>query len=366
MELKVCICGGGALGHVISGVLASKGVSVNLLTSQPEKWNKEIIVFLPNGDKKLSKLNNISSHPETVVKDVDYVILCLPGFMISSTLTKIKPYLTNQTKVGSVVSSNGFFWMAKSILPKFISYFGFQRVPYIARVIKYGESSELKGYKDLLKVSISENINKDDLLKDLRCFFDTPVELLDSIWPAAFTNSNPLLHTARLYNLFKDYKPDMIFKEPPLFYEDWDLESSELLLKLDDEFNEVVGYLPVKNSKIISLKNHYESANAEELTNKLRSISAFKGIRLQMKKVKGGYIPDWENRYFTEDIPFGLLIIKDFAEYFAVKTPSIDKILYWAQKQMGKEYIVNNKLIGVNITETGIANNFVLSINELL
>ena len=46
-----------------------------------------------------------------------------------------------------------------------------------------------------------------------------------------------------------------------------------------------------------------------------------------MIEVDGGYKVDPSVRYFTEDIPFGILLIKAFAEKTGVSTPNIDKVI---------------------------------------
>lgn len=366
-KLKICICGGGALGHVISGVLAHSGnYDVHLLTGHPGLWGNEVKINLPDEKEIIGSLAKISADPREVVSEVDHVILCLPGYLIASVLGKIRPYLKEGAVVGSVVSSNGFFWIARSILPKKNPYWGLQRVPYIARVIQYGAHAELKGYKSQLKIAISENGNRDAISKIVENFFSTPTVVLQSFWAAALTNSNPLLHTCRLYTLFNDYIPGTVYEERPLFYEDWDNDSSRLLIACDVEFQQIIPYLPVTAQDIPSLLNYYESSDAESLTRKLKSIEAFKGIRLSMIKTSEGYIPDWNNRYFTEDIPFGLLIIKSVAHYFNILTPNIDRVLYWSQDRMGKEYIIKGALTGKDIVGSGVPQNYLSSLNELL
>ena len=52
-----------------------------------------------------------------------------------------------------------------------------------------------------------------------------------------------------------------------------------------------------------------------------------------MKQVEGGWVPDFESRYFTEDIPFGLRWIKNLSFENDVITPHIDKVYNWG---MGK------------------------------
>ena len=36
--MKICICGGGALGHVCTAVFASQGHEVSVLTNHPVEW----------------------------------------------------------------------------------------------------------------------------------------------------------------------------------------------------------------------------------------------------------------------------------------------------------------------------------------
>ena len=47
---KVCICGGGNLGHVVTGFLAAHGdCEVSLLTRHPEPWQQSLEITTPEG-----------------------------------------------------------------------------------------------------------------------------------------------------------------------------------------------------------------------------------------------------------------------------------------------------------------------------
>ena len=49
--MTVCICGSGALGHVIAGWLAAKGkAEVNILSSKPELWQNPLRIHRPEGE----------------------------------------------------------------------------------------------------------------------------------------------------------------------------------------------------------------------------------------------------------------------------------------------------------------------------
>ena len=47
---RICICGGGNLGHVVAGFLAANGCEVTLLTRHPERWSHTLLKEQPLKD----------------------------------------------------------------------------------------------------------------------------------------------------------------------------------------------------------------------------------------------------------------------------------------------------------------------------
>ena len=330
MKKTVCICGGGNLGHVVAGFLSAHGdCEVNLLTRHPERWQQQLEITTPEGGLLKGQINNISSDPYKVVSQADIVLLCLPGFSIRDVLLQIAPTLTPGTAVGSIVCSTGFFFEAFKTLPAQTPLFGFQRVPFISRLTDYGHKADLLGYKPNLSIAIEQTNDKETLRAEIEHLFRVPVQLLSSYYEVSLTNSNPLLHPARLYSLWKDWHEGVVYPNESLFYEQWTVEASNYLIQMDEEFQRLLDVLPVTKGSIPTILDYYESTDAASLTQKLHSIQAFKGIKSPMKKVDGGYVPDFGSRYFTEDFPFGLQIVQQQARQHGVSTPIIDKILRW-------------------------------------
>ena len=82
--MKVCICGGGALGHTCAAVAASKkDVTVNLLTGHPEAWENIVEATDPSGKVWRGSMNIVSDDPAKAVEGNDLILLCLPGFMLN-------------------------------------------------------------------------------------------------------------------------------------------------------------------------------------------------------------------------------------------------------------------------------------------
>ena len=327
---KVCICGGGNLGHVVTGFLAAhQDCEVSLLTRHPERWQHQLEISTPEGEKLQGTIQHITSNPAEVIPEADIVLFCLPGFSIREELKLIRPHLSAKTAVGTVVSSTGFFFEAMAILPATTPLFGFQRVPFIARTIEYGRSAALLGYKPTLHVAIEQTEDKEPLRALIEHLLHTPTVLMQSHYEVSLTNSNPLLHPSRLYAMWKDWHEGMVYPEHTLFYEQWTDEASQLLIDMDREFFALLNVLPVRKGSIPTILDYYESTDAASLTRKLQSIEAFKGIRSPMKQVEGGFVPDIDSRYFTEDFPYGLRIIQQLARKHHITTPVIDKVMAW-------------------------------------
>jgi hypothetical protein len=327
---RICICGGGSLGHVIAGYLsAKKDLEVNILTQRPQLWKHELQISTPEGDTLCGKLNTVSDKPEEALHEVDIVLLCLPGYAIKSELLKIKPYVNERTYVGTVFSSTGFFFEALEILDNDVPLWGFQRVPFIARTNVYGESAHLLGYKTSHNIAVEHCEDKERFRSQIEKLFDAPVHLLNNYYEASFTNSKPILHPSRLYTLFKDWNKNVYYDHQFLFYEEWTNEASELLITLDKELFSVLAKLPVAPDFLMPILPYYESTDAESLTRKIRSINGFKGITTPMIFSEKGWQPDLNSRYFREDFMHGLRYIHQEAHNLGIEVPMMNKVYNW-------------------------------------
>ena len=274
---------------MIAGYLASQeGVSVSLLTTQPGRWSGEISVTDPEGRIFKGKIDRVSSEAEEVIPQADIVLLCLPGYAIGPELRKIAAHLGGGTWVGTAVSSTGFFFAAHEILSQTQPLFGFQRVPFISRIVEYGKTAELKGYKSSLRVVVERAEDRETVRATLERLFGVGVELLDSYYEVSLSNSNPLLHTSRLYSMLREWKPGVEYVENPQFYEGWTDEASELLIAMDEEFQGLLRAIGLRAGSIPPILEYYESVDARSLTNKIRSIVAFQNIASPMIKTEGG------------------------------------------------------------------------------
>lgn len=112
----------------------------------------------------------------------------------------------------------------------------------------------------------------------LGSLFRMPCRALDNYLAVTLTPSNPILHTTRLYSMFRDYKDGVRYPRNILFYAQWDMPSSEMLIACDAELQTLCRKLPMDLSEVISLKIHYESDTPEKMTKKSAVFPHSKGF----------------------------------------------------------------------------------------
>lgn len=370
---NVCLIGGTSTTHYLSSILGEKlNYNVNVLTRNPKLWHNNIKVYdHDNNCICTGNINIISDKPEDVIPNCDIIIISVPSFAIKEIILKIKPYIKDNMIIGKLPGTGGFDWLCKEYLDcKNITIFGTQRLPFIVRNIEYGKSCKVFGHKkknmfSCIPYSQSSIVQKH--LQDILTYECIPLENYLNI---TLVPSNPILHPSRLYTLFCNWTHCIQYDKPIKFYEDWDHESYLNLKGCDNEVQEICKHIP--NISILPIKDAFIYNYEDDIIDKtnlltiIKTNKSFQGINTPMIKIDNKYVPDFKSRYLLEDIPYGLAIIKSIALLFNIDTPYINKILLWGQKVINKEYLVDNKLIGKDVKELNIPQNFNIMTKEQL
>ena len=329
--LNITLCGGGNLTHAQAAYLARKGHRVQILTRRPEQWRLNLRARFFDGDTREIQLAAVSSSPE-IVRNSDIVIISLPRYAIGAVTDQIYPYLRDDSLLVYAPGMPALLNMEKELRWQNKKLCALYKVPFISRTEQYGASVSVLGSRNVNRIWYSHK-GMDCYTTMLEELFDTPLVQLSSAYPFLLTNSNPLLHPSRLVSLFRNYKRGMYYPRNFYFYEEWTNESSELYIQADEELLKICEKCPgmVIGKDIIPVKEYYESPTVEELTKKINSISAFKGILSPMKQVSHGWVPDFASRYFTEDIAWGTKPICDYATIKGIHTPTLDYFIKWTE-----------------------------------
>ena len=329
--MRITIVGGGNIGTQFAVHCAEKGHRVSVYTSTPELYDKHLCIVDENDAvTHEGKIESATDDPETAFRDTDLIIVTVPATVMKITAEKIYNHSDSKPIIGVVPGNGGSECAFKKCIERGNVFFGIERVPAIARIVQKGKCVKSTGYRNELHIAALPSKYAEKCADLIGSFFDKKTTVIPNFLNLTMTPSNPILHTTRLRTLFKDWQKGMVYKSVPLFYEEWNDSSSELLIACDEEVQSICRALPEFDLKYVkSLREHYESQTVEAMTKKISSIPAFKGLTSPTIKVDGGFAPDLHSRYFTADFSYGLTIIKQIADFADVKTPCIDATLAW-------------------------------------
>ena len=393
-KLRVLICGTGSAAHVLGAVLSAHGeVEVRVMSLNIVRANEwaEIAgvsrLTVTSRDEVQFEASGltITSDPEAAARDCDVVIISVPAFLHLQYLTALAPYLPTGCVVVGLPGQNGFeFDVRKALGNRFDStiVINFESLPWICRTDEFGRSARIHGTKARLVGAMHGDPARARVCDPVR----TLQELLGET-PKLMVTGHPLGITLRAPNAYSH--PPIMFGRwknwngvgldaPPLFYQGVDEETAALLEAISDEVvttsrSIMRDHPQVDLSQVIPMYDWDigcyggDIADKTNLMTALRTNAGYDGMTHPMiRRDSGEYVPDFAHRFLTEDVPFGLVVIRGVAELAGVPTPQMDRVLCWSQHAMGREYLVGNELRGRDVANTRAPQRFGYSLDDIL
>ena len=371
--MKVTIVGGGHIGTALCCYIkhTHPEYEVRMFTRRPERFASVIACNDWEGELSYTvKPDCISSDASLAAKGADIVFIALPHFAVEKAFADIAPHVAEGSFVGVLPGSGGFEFFFNKYFKDKAKLFGFQRVPFTAKLAEYGKEVNLKSWKPCSVVGTLRAADLDEACARIEaCGLKT--KRADNFLAVSLTPSNPVLHTSRTYEIFGDKPRDFEFSEHLHFYVGWGAKASETLFAVDAELHALFDAIPeLDMSSVKPLGEHYEAPTVEAMTVKINSIQTFQTVMAPMKPApassaaEGKFVADTSSRLFTEDFPWGLAVIRAYCEIFGTPAPTIDKVLGWYADYMGLEYYVDGKFRGKDLAKTGIPQNHGITTRE--
>ncbi|XP_060079252.1 octopine dehydrogenase [Ylistrum balloti] len=380
MTIKVCVCGGGNGAHTLSGLAASRdGVEVRVLTlfaDEAERWTKalggdELTVIV---NEKDGTKTEVKSRPKVITKDpvvaisgADVVVLTVPAFAHEGYFQAMAPHVQDSALIVGLPSQAGFEFQCRDILgdkAAAVSMMSFETLPWACRIKEFGKKVEVLGTKSVLAASLIKGTAETvDPLSTLQMLHGAePVFRLAKHFLEMLIMSYSFVHPAILYGRWGtwDGKP---VAEAPLFYQGIDQATADMLTACSDECKEVANAIMAAcpGNDLSDVKDiyqwyleyyHEDIQDDKDLYHAITTNKSYKGLVHPVKAEDGGVVPDFGNRYLTEDIPMGMIVFKGVAIAAGVPIPKNDKLIMWAQEKIGKEYLVDGALTGKDVATT--------------
>ncbi|CAH0514760.1 unnamed protein product [Peronospora belbahrii] len=385
----VTICGGGNGAHVAAVYLAFKGVRVQVLTRQPQRWSQTLELSTTGSSWEFKgiltgHLSLVSKHAKHVIPQSDVVIVAAPANAHPAILEHVAPYLKKGVKLGALFAQGGFDWASRKALGEeklaiVDLLFGLQNIPWICKSTKYGHKCRIIGPKQCLYVACYPVERKDEAATLMQTLFDIPCKTVANFLNLTLTPSNQIIHPARYYAIFRDWDGKKTYTLEELekrngltLYADFDEFSAEQLTMLDNELQQVKSALlhrfpALDLSDVLPMGDrvvkHYgkDVSDRSSLLQIFRTNLSYAGCSTPLMEVsKGQFHPAIHSRLFWEDIPYGLCILKNMAEMLGnFPTPRIDFMIRWHQQHMGVEFLnPDGQLNARELWRTGAPNKY--------
>ncbi|KAJ0404502.1 hypothetical protein ATCC90586_007759 [Pythium insidiosum] len=385
----VTICGGGNGAHVAAGYLAAKGVKVQVLTRQPERWGEAIEITTKGSSWEsrgtiTGRLAAVTNDPKHVIPQSDVVIVAAPANAHPEILRSVAPYLKKGAALGALFAQGGFDWAAKKALgeeklAELDLLFGLQNIPWICKAYEYGHKARIIGPKKSLYVACFPVEKKNDAARLMESLFDIPCATVANFLNLTLTPSNQIIHPARYYAIFRDWDGKKTYSKSELakrrgltLYADFDEFSAEQLSMLDNELQQIKHALmqrfpALDLSDVLPMGDRVVKQYGEDVADRssLRQIFmtnlGYAGCATPLVEVrKDEFHPAVNSRLFWEDIPYGLCILKNMAEMLGnFPTPRIDFMIRWHQQYMGVTFLnADGQLNAQELWRTGAPNKY--------
>ena len=139
----------------------------------------------------------------------------------------------------------------------------------------------------------------------------------------------------------------------PYFYKDFDDLSAQYIQYMDSDYskvrNAVRKMFPERDFKYMLDYLHLErlthESSHENIKQSFKNSEQLALIKTPTLKLDdGSFALDTTCRFFTDDIPYGVLVARWVAEQLHVETPFIDEILDWAGSISGEQFLVDGKV----------------------
>jgi len=330
--VKFCVIGAGSGGRAFAAYISSKGFPVSLYN---RSYSRISAIKQKGGIKAKGALEGffplelITQNLKLAIRDADVIMVVIPASAHNSIAKKLAPLLsTNQIIILNPGRTFGSVEV-KGIID------GIKRKNFI----KVGEtqtliftSRELAG-NEVNIITIKDTVNFStfpgeftflvyDVIKEIFPQFN-PVE---NYLEVTLNNIGMLLHpTISLLNAgmmdfgkkFKFYKEGATPRVCEVL-ENIELEINEIFLKLG--LKQLRYHKWVKKSYGVIKDKIYES---------IQNVEAYKNINAPDKLI---------TRYFTEDVPTGLVPVASLAKFLNVPTPTINAIIHLSSILCGENF----------------------------
>ncbi|TFG24391.1 MAG: NADP transhydrogenase subunit alpha [Promethearchaeota archaeon] len=337
--MRFCVIGAGSGGRAFAAYIASKGYSVSLynrsftrICAINEKSgidaSGELTGFFP--------LDCITQDIKLAVKDANVIMVVTPASAHKHIAKMIAPYLTEGQIIilnpGRTFGSIEFIKIVEKYrgnIPIFVG--ETQTLLFTSRQLSENKVNIIK-IKDSVGFSCFPDKYNDLVYEIIKDIFPQ-LEPIDDYFEITLNNIGMLLHpTISLFNAGL-----MDFGKKFKFYKEGTTPRVCLVLEMIEmELNEIFEKLGLKQLRYHKWAEKSYGVKAETIYEAIQKVDPYQDIYAP---------PQLITRYFTEDVPTGLVPISSLGKFLGVPTPTIDSVIHLASILCGIDFMKEGRII---------------------
>lgn len=383
-ELVITVVGAGNSGHVTCALLEenfegrAERVRVQLLTSTPNSIRQQIEVRFPDGTTQSGRINAISNDAEELIPQSDLVLWTGPVSGIKQFFEQIRPFVdVKRTAIGTVFTQGLMHVLAARLFGPHVKFFALRNIPWLCRTTERGVSCEIVGTKSSIE-AMCINLDAEYMKRVVEPMFVTQrlgrweptIEMMKDFCPIVFNPANQIIHPARYWGMFRKFTGTPLKGDdtpPEWLYRGMDEVSGVMLELLDEELQSLkdayfratqadgcLAVIPLRDRLLAQYGS--QISDTSTLAKMVGTNAAYALAKTPVVHRDGGVCPHPTHRVVVDDIGWGLCVLLSIAERLereGVRCPTttMRAMVEWHQVVMGKEFLVNGRLIGRDCTE---------------
>ena len=376
----ITVCGGGNGAHALVGTLLLRDRTTHIrlylpLEDEQRRFTEALASHSSFQVRVAGEVHSIASDRIHVTGDPEEaarsstIMMVVPAFAHGAILSQLAPHLSKGSTIVALPARSGLEYQAQDILGTVSQdgcvLVGFQTLPWACRTGEFGHSVTIYGIKNRVGAACLPAKEIGEKARVFSTLLGINVIPYQSMLELSLANTGQLIHPGIMYSVFADRLEEVFPSEGtvPLFYASVDGKAAEFLSQMSKEVltikKAVEARLPgFKMPGVVHLSQWLNQAYGDKildissLATQFQTNQGYQTFRVPVKKSRGGYQIDASTRYLTEDVPFGLLVTKGIASVVGVETPTIDNVIINTSVWIGKEYLVDGKLIGRDVMTT--------------
>ncbi len=322
--MKIAVMGGGNGSHTIAADLSLKGHRVNMFEMEifAEKMNKvfqsrQIEISGVAGQGK-AQLNLVTTDIKEAIKDVEIIFIPLPGFAVNTYAGLLAPYLKEDQFVVIMPGTLGTLEF-RNILKnkgnkKDIVLAEIGGLPFATRLIEPGKVKTFH-IRTICPFAAFPG-NRTTLVYDIVKKLYPSIRAQNSVVETGLGFLNPVLHPAGV--LLNAGRIERSHGDFYMYEEGMTPSVVKVIESIDRERLAIGERMGIKLPTAVEMM--MESGYGPKGT-LWQSINASEGLT----PIKG---PDsLNNRYVTEDVPYGLVVWASMGDAVGIETPTMDALI---------------------------------------